>query len=212
VGMRGTGSHDTVMRDRMVPREHTMQFHHPSWADDALFQQSPFAVLGPCLGAVPLGLGRAALDTAEEQFRAAHAAQKPGPKPPFGDDVLAQHDLGRAEIRLRAARALLLDAVDDAYQACLAGRGGAPADVALIGLACQEAMGAAEQAVDVACRLTGSSSVRTDSRLDRLQRDINTLRQHVLFSPAMAAPLGRQLAGIDTVAFPFLVPTVRAAA
>jgi hypothetical protein len=32
------------------------------------------------------------------------------------------------------------------------------------------------------------------------------MRQHVLFSPAVAAPLGRQLAGIDTVAWPFLVP------
>jgi alkylation response protein AidB-like acyl-CoA dehydrogenase len=211
VGMRGTGSHDTVVERRMVPREHTLSFDDASWADDALFQQSPFAVLGPCLGAVPLGVGRAALDAVEDQICAAHAAPKPGPKPPFGDDVMAQHELGRAEIRLRAARALLLDALDSAYQSCLAGRPVGRADMALLGLASQEAMAAAVQAVDVAARLAGTSSVRDDSRLDRLHRDINTMRHHVLFSPAVAAPLGRQLAGIDTTAWPFLLPEQTAA-
>ena len=67
-------------------------------------------------------------------------------------------------------------------------------------------MAAAVHAVDVACRLSGSSSVRSGSVLDRLQRDINTMRQHVLFSPQVGAPLGRQLAGIETIAFPFLIP------
>ena len=51
VGMR-TGSHDTVVRGRFVPR-HTLRFTDASWSDDPLFQQPLFAVLGPCLGAVP---------------------------------------------------------------------------------------------------------------------------------------------------------------
>ena len=168
-------------------------------------------MLGPCLGAAPLGLGRAALDAVEEHVMAAHAAPKPGPKPPFGDDVMAQHELGRAEVRLRSVRSLLLDTLDAAHQATLAGNRPSPSDVALIGLACQEAMAAAVHAVDVAVRISGTSSVRESSRLDRLQRDVNTMRQHIMFSPAIGAPLGRQLAGIDTVAFPFLVPTERAA-
>jgi alkylation response protein AidB-like acyl-CoA dehydrogenase len=211
VGMRGTGSHDTSVSDRPVRREHTMRFGYPSWSDDALFQQPVFAVLGPCLGAVPLGLGRAALDTVNDQIQAAHAAPKPGPKPPFGDDVMSQHELGKAEIRLRAARSLLLDTVDGVYAGCLVGNRPTQTDVALIGLVCQEAMAAAVHAVDVACRISGTRSVRDDSRLDRLQRDINTMRHHVMFSPAVAAPLARQLAGIDTVAWPFLVPEERAA-
>ena len=106
-------------------------------------------------------------------------------------------------------RSLLLDTLDAAHQATLAGNRPSPSDVALIGLACQEAMAAAVHAVDVAVRISGTSSVRESSRLDRLQRDVNTMRQHIMFSPAIGAPLGRQLAGIDTVAFPFLVPTER---
>jgi Acyl-CoA dehydrogenase, C-terminal domain len=43
-------------------------------------------------------------------------------------------------------------------------------------------MAAAVHAVDVACRLVGSSSVRDNSHLDRLQRDTNTMRQHTIFS------------------------------
>jgi alkylation response protein AidB-like acyl-CoA dehydrogenase len=206
VGMRGTGSHDTAVRDQFVPREHTLVFTDPTWTDDPLFQQSPFAVLGPCLGAVPLGLGRAALDAVEAQVQAAHAAPKPGPKTPFGDDAMAQYELGRAEVRLRSVRALLLDTLDDAHQTTLAGNDPSPSAVALIGLICQEAMTAAVHAVDVASRIAGSSSVRAHSRLERLQRDIHTMRQHVLFSPAVGASLGRQLAGIDTIAPPFLLP------
>jgi alkylation response protein AidB-like acyl-CoA dehydrogenase len=212
VGLRGTGSHETEITDRVVPHEHTLQFGDRSWSDDAIYHQSPFAVLVPCLSAAALGVGRAALDLVEDQIRARHLSPRPGPKPPFGDDQLSQAELGRAEVRLRSVRSLLLDLLDGAYQSCLAGRRPTPSEVALLLLTGQEAMAAAVHAVDVACRLAGSSSVRDNSRLDRLQRDINTMRQHTIFSSALTAPLGRQLAGIPTIAWPFLLPTDQAAA
>jgi alkylation response protein AidB-like acyl-CoA dehydrogenase len=212
VGLRGTGSHETEIVDRLVPHEHTLQFKDRSWSDDAIYQQSPFAVLLPCLSAVPLGVGRAALDFVEDQIRARHLSPRPGPKPPFADDQLSQAELGRAEIRLRSVRSLLLDLLDGTYESCRAGRRPTPSEVALLGLTGQEAMAAAVHAVDVACRLAGSSSVRDSSRLDRLQRDINTMRQHTIFSSALTAPLGRQLAGLATIAWPVLLPTDQAAA
>ena len=46
------------------------------------------------------------------------------------------------------------------------------------------------------------------SSLSQLERDKTLFPS---FSPAIGAPLGRQLAGIDTVAIPFLVPTREAA-
>jgi alkylation response protein AidB-like acyl-CoA dehydrogenase len=212
VGLRGTGSHETEIVDRLVPHEHTLQFGDRSWSDDAIYQQSPFAVLLPCLAAVPLGVGRAALDFVEDRIRAKHLSPRPGPKPPFADDQLSQAELGRAEVRLRSVRSLLLELLDGAFESCLAGRRPAAPEVALLGLASQEAMAAAVHAVDVACRLTGSSSVRDNSRLDRLQRDVNTMRQHTIFSSALTAPLGRQLAGIPTTAWPVLLPADQAAA
>src|SRR5262249_46924404 len=77
VGLRGTGSHDTEVVDWVVPEDHTLRFTDASWCDDAIYQQTPFAVLGPCLGAAALGVGRAALDTLEDEICAAPPAPPP---------------------------------------------------------------------------------------------------------------------------------------
>ena len=66
---------------------------------------------------------------------------------------------------------------------------------ARIGLACLEAMSAGLAAVDTACTLTGSASIRPDSILDRMRRDLATARTHVMFSSRLAVALGCQLAG-----------------
>jgi alkylation response protein AidB-like acyl-CoA dehydrogenase len=212
VGLRGTGSHDTAIVDRLVPEDHTLRFTDRSWSDDLIYQHAPFAVLGPFLGAVALGAGRAALDVLESEIRVATTTPRPGRKPAFGEDPISQAELAHAEVRLRSVRALLLDTLDDGYQTCASGRRPDRAHAALVGLACREAVAAAVHAIDVAARLSGSRSVREGSRLDRLGRDVQTMRQHVMFSPALAAQLGRQLAGLPTVAFPFLLPSEPTAA
>ena len=63
-GMRGTGSHDVSARDVVVAPDQLLSFTDRPWADDPIFRVPPFAILGPCLAAVPLGVGRAALDVA----------------------------------------------------------------------------------------------------------------------------------------------------
>lgn len=205
VGMRGTGSHDILVDDVAVARERTGTLWSEMWPDDAIFRLRSFDVLGPSLGAVPLGLGRAALDLLEAKACADDAAPpRPGPRSRFGDDPLAQRDLGHAEARLRAARLLLLDTVDEAYQHAQRGDMPPRASTAMIGLACHEALRAGTEAVETACRLAGSASIRDGGVLDRIRRDINTAGTHVMFSATIGAALARQVAGIDTVVFPFL--------
>jgi alkylation response protein AidB-like acyl-CoA dehydrogenase len=213
VGLRGTGSHDAELVDYRVGIEHTMRVGDASWCDDVIYQLPTFAaVLGPCLAGAALGAGRAGLDALEVSIRASHAAPRPGVKPPFGDDALSQVEVARVEVRLRSVRALLLDVLDEAYQSGVAGRRPSPSETALVGLACQEAMSAAVDAIDVACRLSGSSSARRQSRLERLHRDVATMRHHVMFTPSLTASLGRQLAGVPTVAWPFIMPSEHLAA
>ncbi len=69
-------------------------------------------------------------------------------------------------------------------------------------------MQAAVHAVEVACTIKGSGAVRGSSPLERSRRDIATMRTHVAFSPTVAQPLGRQIAGIPTMAFPLLTEPV----
>ena len=127
----------------------------------------------------------------------------PGARPRFDDDQIGQLDLGRAEVRLRGAHLLLVDSLQCAC--ALGAHGPVPRQtVALVGLACREAAAAAVHAVDIACQLTGSAAVREGSSLERRRRDIDTLRKHQVLWPNHEVPLGRQIAGIPTVAFPFL--------
>lgn len=205
VGMRGTGSDHIAAVNVEVPRERIGTLWDPMWPDDAIYRMRPFDMLGPCLAAVPLGIGRAALDIASATAREQAASPpSPGPRQPFGDDPLAQMEFAQAEVRLRAARLLLLAAVEDCYEH--ASRGDQPprAATAQVGLACFEAMRAGEAAVATACALSGSASIRPGSLLDRQRRDVSTARTHVMFSPRIAAALARQAAGIETIAFPFL--------
>jgi indole-3-acetate monooxygenase len=207
VGLRATGSHDMVGSDITLPEERTCTLFDATWPDDALFRLRTFDVLGPSLASVPLGIGRAALDVvAAKAVADAELPPAKGPRPHFGDDPLAQVELGRAETRLRAARALLLDALDDAYAHAVAGDTPPRASTAVIGLANCEALAAGAYAVDVAVRLLGSASVREGGPLERLRRDIDTAGAHVMFSPRIMVGLARELAGIPTTAFPYLPP------
>jgi indole-3-acetate monooxygenase len=205
VGLRGTGSHDTTAVDVAVEADHTMHFGDRSWSSDAIFRQPVFGILASCLASVPLGVGRAALDAVEHQAQNDLATPpRPGPRPRFADDPYSQQDLGRAEVRLRAARSLLLDVLDEGYQLGVAGDSPSREHTALLGLTCGEAMAASAHAVDVACRISGSGAVRQGAPLEKARRDIDTMRKHVLFSPGVEQPLGRQIAGVPTIAWPFL--------
>jgi alkylation response protein AidB-like acyl-CoA dehydrogenase len=211
VGMRGTGSHDTVATDVRITGDRIAMLFDKTWPDDPLYRLRPFDVLGACLSAVPLGIGRAALDLviAKVGEESAAGEAKPGPRAAFSIDAIAQAAYGRAEVRLRAARALLHEALGELYAHALRGDRPPREATALVGLANGEALEAGVEAVDTAARLLGSAAVREGAPIERLRRDIDTVRQHVLFSASLAAPLSRQLAGLLTIRPPYLPPLGR---
>ena len=207
LGMRGTGSHDIVATDVEVSRDATSTMFDAMWPDDALFRLRAFDVLGPCLGVVPLGIGRAALDVVNAKAVAeADGPPARGPRPRLMDDAHAQLELGLADTRLRAAKALVLDAVEDAYSYALVGDTPPRTCTAVIGLAIYEVFQAANQAVSTAISLLGSAAIREGSPLDRLRRDLDTAGTHIVLRPGIAAGLARELAGIPTDVFPYLPP------
>ncbi len=206
VGMRGTGSHDVVINDLDLADAFVGDLFASRWPDDALFHMRMFDVLGPSLGVVPLGIGRAALDAAREHVALYGDAPQRGPKAPFGVDVLGQGLFGQAEMRLRAARLFMLEAVDESYRHAVQGDRPPREVSARIGLSLLEALAAGAQAVDTSCRLIGTAASREGSYLDRLRRDVQSAGAHVLFFHGNAAPLGRQAAGMHTVVWPFIPP------
>jgi alkylation response protein AidB-like acyl-CoA dehydrogenase len=207
VGMRATGSHDTIVTEVRIGRDRIAMMFDEPWPDDPSYRLRLFDVLGVCLSTVPLGIGRAALDIVAA--RVGEQTGRGGMRPAFSSDAIAQAAYARAEVRLRAARSLLHDVLGQSYADALRGDRPPRETTALIGLANIEALEAGVAAVDTATRLLGSAAVREGAPIERLRRDIDTVRQHVLFSASLAAPLGRQLAGIPTFQPPYLPPIGR---
>lgn len=116
-GMRGSGSHDIVVDGLVVPDER-IAFYDKAWVaqqrEESVLARIPLGVrLAHNKTAVALGIARAAIDSF-----VALAANK---TPAFGsiglaDRPYAQHALARAESRVRAGRAWLLDECDQAWE------------------------------------------------------------------------------------------------
>ncbi len=201
-GLRGTGSHDVLAEMDLDPAR-VSSLWSAKWPDEPLFRLRTFDVLGPSLAMVPLAIGRRALDVLRVKT-IGDADPVPGPRPRLADDPVAQLRVAEAEVRLRSARTLLLDLVEQAMDETMSGDTPSRETSAMIGLACGESLRASRDVVQTVSELLGSAGSRENSPMLRLRRDIAAAGNHVMFSHNVQIGLGRELAGLPTAAFPFL--------
>src|SRR5689334_18827225 len=113
MGLRGTGSHDIEFQDLHIPHEHTAALVTGTpTATGPLYAFPLFGLLAIAIGAVGLGIARGALDDVREL---AHARKPTGSSRTMAERAAVQADIATAEARLRAARALLHDAIAAAW-------------------------------------------------------------------------------------------------
>ena len=195
-GLCGTGSTDFVIADRRVPARRGVELTAPPKLDRPLYAFPAFGLLALGIGAVALGLARAAL----EHFVALAGAKTPqGSSRPLAARGAAQAELARAEAEVRAGRAFLYGAVADAWDAAEAGA--VPLAIPLrrdLRLATTHAVGAAVRATDALYLMAGGSAVYLDSPLQRIFRDLHVLTQHMMVAPPTWELAGRLLLGLET--------------
>jgi alkylation response protein AidB-like acyl-CoA dehydrogenase len=180
LGLQGTGSDDVRVAGVSVPEEHTAApLYESARHDGPLWRLAFFEILAAFICGWPLGVARRALD---EFAVLARSRGRGTSADTIADDPYAQVELGRAEARLRSARAFVFDAIGDAYKSACAGDIPDPDQQALVQLATQQAMRAGVEAVDTAFTLAGGRAVYADQPLQRCFRDIHTGRQHAIFS------------------------------
>jgi alkylation response protein AidB-like acyl-CoA dehydrogenase len=196
-GLRGTGSHHIALNDVWVPESNLID----------LFAGHP-TVAGPLFRGVPgffvsthspfaLGLAEGAVQDLVD-------LTDTGKRPVYGrvalkDSPLVQYELGRAEVLLRAARALMQEQCDVDWQDCLAGR---IPDLDRTTRRHQSAAWiheACSQAIETCYRLGGASSVYETSPLQRRLRDISTATQHVSVNSRHYLTAGAQRLGHEAV-------------
>ena len=199
-GLRGTGSHHVSASDVSVTLDRCCTFADRAWPAGTMWRLPIYTVLLPTLAAVPLGLARGALDEVARQVREGRTARRGQ----LADDPIAMAEFATAEARLRAARAALHEAADEAQER--AGRD-EPIDRVLqarILLACLHACDTAVAATSVAHQLGGGAAAYAGSRLLRALCDVQAARQHLLFSHKHLPELAKPLAGLDTTYPPFI--------
>jgi alkylation response protein AidB-like acyl-CoA dehydrogenase len=108
--------------------------------------------------------------------------------------------LGRAEGELGAARAYFYGALDEAWQAALAGRRPDARQRLQAQLAASQAVEGAARAVDHIHAAVGATGVRENEqhRFARHFRDVHTITQHALCSPTRFENVGQAMLGLPS--------------
>jgi alkylation response protein AidB-like acyl-CoA dehydrogenase len=192
-GLCGTGSNDFSAADVFVPDRRIFALLDPAGhRPEPLFQVPPLSLFVSQLASVSLGIARAALDELTE------LAQTKAPslyQAVLADKAVPQVELARAEGALGAARAFLHETVDDMWQAVSAGRQPSMRQLALVRIACNQAVETAASVAKTANTLAGGSSIYTRSPLQRHARDADAVTHHFTAAPHVWEEAGRVLLG-----------------
>ena len=194
-GMRGSGSLDYSVADAFVALDRTMQPGVTRPVVTTPLSMFPnFTLLAAGVSAVGLGVARRALDELVD------IAQ--GKKPQYSSKTLAQSgftqvEVSRAEGKLRAARAFLLDELGSAWESALAGREVSVAARTGIRLAATHAASVGAEVADAAFTLAGGTAVYDTSPLGRCLRDAHIVTQHIQTAPKLNETIGKLLLGVD---------------
>jgi indole-3-acetate monooxygenase len=189
-GLQGTGSLDFRLSDVFVPASMTYVRGGPAFRGGALFRQPGHLFVDNEVPPLTVGLARRALS--DMASLAGQTARFPGGAT-LRERATFQKELGRAWIRIRAARAVHREAISSAWTATLAG---ADVPARLLTDAAAASVYTVETCAEVVSdlfRYGGGRALSMSSPLQRHLRDALAARQHVSVSEVHYETAGREL-------------------
>jgi indole-3-acetate monooxygenase len=194
-GLSGTGSHHFRADDAAVPLERTfLVLADEPCLDVPIVHIPPPALFSLCIASVAIGTAQGALDdivalAVDKVPLLAHG--------PLAASPLFQFELATADTELRAARALVYETAEAAWEAATRAAPFTLEQRARIRAAAVWATERAAAVVSAAYRSGGGSSVYADCPLQRRLRDIHAVTQHFLVKRDTLTTAGAILAGQD---------------
>ena len=189
-GLQGTGSLDFSVDGVFVPAELTYELGSPAVRGGDLFRLGMPAFVSNEVPPLAIGLARRAIDDVAEL--ATHTARFPG-GPTVSERAAFHHALGRAEVRVRAARAVHREAMAAAFASAVAE--GAPSEEQQLAVT-TAAVYAVETCADVVSelfRFGGGRALVLSNPMQRHLRNVLAARQHVALSEENYEAAGRFL-------------------
>jgi alkylation response protein AidB-like acyl-CoA dehydrogenase len=193
-GLRGTGSCDFSVKDHFVPEAFTWDIEHAQpRRGGALYQLGLPGFVTNEHAAFALGVARRALDAITTL--AARKSRGLKPAPLVGRSTF-QRFVGEADLRLRAARALVVELNEAAFTTVGVGDRLTARQHAELRSAAVLATEVALDVVTRAFRFAGGSALYDASVLQRCLRDLNAGAQHFMVSDSAYEGLGQLLLGL----------------
>ena len=194
IGLRGTASDSYSVADLFVPEAYSTTREDPSLRRErgplyAFTMQGLYAV---GVASVALGIARAMLD----EFIGLALRKTPRALGRLADNAVVQADVARAEARLGAARAYLLETLASIYAHADDVDPIDIADRARVRLACTNAIHGAIEVADFTYKAAGVDAIFPGSPFERRFRDIHTLSQQIQSRSAHFEAVGQVLLGM----------------
>ena len=181
-GLKGTGSCDVSVTEHIVPEAFTWdRLRTPPRRGGALYRLGHPGFVANEHAAFALGVGRGALEAVVAVARSKRRSFAPSPTSLEARPVF-QRAVGLGDLRLRAARALVLKIYAEAWETVCAGEVPPPRLQAEMRSATVFATEVAAEVTTEAFRYAGGMAVYGAQRLQRYLRDINVAAQHLMVS------------------------------
>lgn len=193
IGLRGTGSCDVSLEEVFVPASFTFDLLTGEPARGGpLYRLGLPAFVAYEHAAFAIGVARRAVDALVEL---APAKKRGMPPSPLVERGAFQRDLGELDLRLRAARALVLELNREAWATVTAGRRPDSRQQAELRAVAAFATDVAVDVVTTAYRYAGGGAVYKPNVLERAVRDLFAATQHFMVSNAVYETHGEGLLG-----------------
>ncbi|PWE77233.1 acyl-CoA dehydrogenase [Bradyrhizobium sp. SUTN9-2] len=191
IGLQGTGSHDVVVSDVIVPEEWTLIRGGPPTLDGPLYCYPSVAFAAQAHAIVGIGIARSAID--EVIAMAATRASITG-APVMAERGYVQLEIAKAEAMLRSARSFFYDATEELWKEALKGEVNL-GTTTLMRLAATNAARQGAEVCRIASGLAGTEALYNASNLARAMCDSFVVAQHAALNEGTLQSAGRALLG-----------------
>ncbi len=193
-GLRGTGSHDAVLSNVSVPAARSFAMGDPSLMDSPMGRMPIFPTMSGGCASICLGIAQKTLEALLE-LGTGKIPVDGGPG--LRDRGPVQALVARAETKLDSLRERLRSTCENLWQKAESCDEIEPTDIAaLLGTA----ITTAEECRAVVTQVyaaAGTSSLYTDSPIERAHRDIHAVMQHIALQPFWLEQAGRVRLGLE---------------
>jgi alkylation response protein AidB-like acyl-CoA dehydrogenase len=191
-GLRGTGSHDVVVKDKRVPRRLTFSPGDPSRLDAPIGRIPIVCTMAAGYGAQTLGIAQSSIDTLLGLTKT-KVNSVPGPGLAERPAVLAS--IARQTAAVEAARLYLRSCLARLWDAVSSGAPPAMEDITAVWAAAHHAVDQGRTTVDTMYAAGGASSLYTSCPLERAHRDIHAMSRHMIAQAFWLEDAGRVKVG-----------------